>query len=1594
MSEPDITMSVAIIGMAGRFPGADTVNTFWQNLCEKKDVREQFTDEQLKASNLSDEASRFSDFVTKGYRLNDVDQFAASFFDITPRQAKMIDPQQRLFLETTWQALEDAGYVPDEYPGHVGVYAGANFNNYIFNVADHFDLRDIDVYLEAMIANDKDYLTSRVSHKLNLTGPAITVLTSCSSSLAAIATAYQSLLDYQCDMAIAGGVGLNIPQERGYRFYKEGGLSKDAACHAFDADGTGVIHGNGVGVIIMKRLEDAIEDGDNISAVIKAAAINNDGAKKVAYAAPSVDGQSDVIRETLAMADIRPESIRFIEAHGTGTPVGDPIEFTAIKRAYGLTSPHSTHSGNNPRCALGSVKTNIGHLGAASGVAGVIKAALALKHRQLPPLMHFSSPNPELGLENTPFYVNTALEDWSSETWDQPVNAAVSSFGIGGTNVHLILQEMHSADKKPVDDAPHSSTIFPLSAKSKEALQAQADQLLDYLTKNPDTQFNDIAFTLQRGRKAFPHRRFIVSQHRDDLIKKLGAKPTRGQVAEINAQNAISKTAFMFPGVGDQYVGMGADLYREQIPFRDAIDTCANILLPLLELDIRDVLYPSDTGRALAESQLNQPEIGMACLVSLQHALVEQLAAWGIAPDKLIGHSLGEYCAALTAGVFSLEQALSLVVFRGRLIRQCMPGGMLVVSQDSSELQGSLPGSLSLAVVNAPNLCMVSGPLAEINAFEQELKADKTGFHRLPGERAGHSSTLDPILSEFHEFVQSMNLQAPSIPFVSNVTGTFITPEQAVSPDYWVRHLRETVLFHQGLSVIMQDEQAVLFELGAGRGLTTMAKRHPEFGRKRKIIPTMRSADKALNDNDVLNEALGTLWLTGLPIDWGKVRATAVNEGAVGKRTALPTYPFERESYWLERKRHNGHGQHSETPSGSVTLEKRADMASWFYAPSWQQRPKRVEVPSTKARCYLVFNRDQSVLNELKEQHETRGDNVITVDWAETYCRQSSNQFCIRAGEPADYQRLLSEVVEAGSIPDVIVHGWQLSELDRHLPKSTEQLSGSLSQQTGYLSLMYLLSAMSDKQLTGAETRLVVLSRELYKVTGEEEVSPNQATLLGPCKVIPYEFPELNFLHIDIDAKVASASNPIGLIKEIDQSEPQRESRFLSVAYRNGLRWEPVYTPLTPSLPNAGDLAKKSLRQEGTYLVTGASGGIGATAASWLASEVESPNLILVSRTELPSRDIWSQWMKTYEDEPDPSKEMQQIYQRIGQVKTLEQQGAKVHVFAVDVADRDGMVSLKTTIEAKFGAVNGIVHAAGVVGGGLMTLEATAESHLNLNSKVVGTVLLHQLFEGQQLDFMLLCSSMGAIAGSLGQVENTAANIFLDTFAQHHANPCTRQENATRILSVNWDYWLEVGMILDLAERHEKITGSSMDIGILPQEGMTCFNHVLAQSLPQLIVSTADLPLLIKQRSQSVDQAISLFEQADISNEQHHFDRSNLSSDYLAPRNAVEQVLAMLWQQRLGIDAVGVNDDFLELGGDSMLALPLMADMRDALQFDLPIRALFSEQNIARIAALITDNESEPGLSEHIADIYLKVRSLSPDEVKKVLAEEEQASTV
>ncbi|MDP9901727.1 type I polyketide synthase [Variovorax ginsengisoli] len=1499
-------LEIAIVGMAGRFPGADDVDGFWRNIRDGVESVSAFTDDQLRERGIPQRLLDDPDYVKAGVVFEGFDQFDAGFFGYTPREAENLDPQQRVFLECAWASLEHAGCDPARWPGKVGVYAGEGTNVYLirnllpsFGLGAHTGIADL---LGLMSGNSGGSLCTRVAYKLDLRGPAVSVQTACSTSLTAVHTACQALLSHDCDMALAGGVWLNLLQEGGYRYQAGAILSRDGHCRAFDADADGTVIGSGAGVVVLKRLDEALRDGDTIHAVIKGTAANNDGAAKVGFTAPSIDGQAEVIRAAQLIAGVSADTIGYVETHGTGTTLGDPIEIAALTQAFRADTQRRGF------CAVGSVKTNIGHLDAAAGVAGLIKAAMALKHHTLPPSLHFKRPHPQIDFEGSPFYVNAQCRPWPDGP--TPRRAGVSAFGIGGTNVHVVLEE---APAQRYAAQGSAWQVMPLSARNTTALQMAAQQLADHLeAADADASLADVAHTLQTGRRAMLFRGTVVADGLVTAVQALRA-PENAFDHATRVPDVAPEVAFLFPGGGTQHVNMGLALYRDHPVFREEIDRCCAALREVMGMgmDLRPLLYPATGDEAEADEQLGRIEYTQPLLFSVEYAMARLWMSRGVQPALMLGHSLGEYVAACLAGVFSLEDALRIVATRGRLMQSMSPGAMTAIALSESELAPFLATGCDIAAINGDQLCVLAGPMAAIEAAEQKLFARGLMPRRLRVSIASHSAMTESIVAELQQVIASVPRSAPRIPFISNVTGKPITAQQAIDPAYWGQHLRGTVRFADGVAELLRAKGRVLLEVGPGETLAGLARQHPLADSAAVILSSQVHPQKQAHNECQMASAMGQLWCAGVDIDWA-----ACHPGRQARRVPLPTYPFQRQSYWTDMPEPG-----NEAPTSS--MRKGGDA---FHVPVWQRTApaNASSTPAPVEGCTLVFAEESGLTDALIRQLEADapGHAVVRVVLGIGYAETGLRHFSVRPGERRDHEQLLRKVQSDSGPVTRVFHLWSVDEQPLLLsPLPSEQVM-----ERGYFSLLALAQAIDST--SGGRARklsIEVVANQMEDVSGLEPLCPEKAMLFSLCKVIAQEYPHIACRVTDVVLPVPGSVAEAWLARQLAAPRQAPHDETL-VAYRGPHRWVKTYAPLP-----CGSAPQQRLRSRGVYLITGGLGGVGLAVARHLAESWQA-RLVLLGRTPLPER---SQWEALLADEVQP----QALRTKLAQLTELENLGGEVLVVAADVADAASMKAAAAQARARFGMVQGVVHAAGHANSGMIATRTRAAIDEVFAPKLQGTRFLLDALQGEPLDFVLLCSSISSMAGGLGMSDYAAANAYLDALAS------LWQRSATHpVIAVNWDAWRDLGM----AAGRVLPEGIGMDG---PAGARAVERIVNGPAFAQVVISTTDL----NQRLGELDNGmLDLLETGLAAKKKcREHPRPALDTPFVAPEGELESVLAGIWQDMLGIAGVGIDDNLFELGGDSLLAIQILARARKAYEVELHPAAFFKAPTLRDLAFLI-----------------------------------------
>lgn len=1412
--------------MSGRFPRAKNLEAFWDLLKNGQHSITFFTDEELLAAGVDKQLVQHPQYIKANILLEDIEYFDAAFFDYPPVEAEALDPQIRLFHECAWEALEDAGYDPDTYDGLIGVYSGAKSNAYWAALSMLSGKNETLGYFAATQYSNKDSQSTLTSYKLNLRGPSFTLQTACSTSLVAIHLGCQALLNGECDLALAGGANINMPQTSGYLFQEGMLYSSDGHCRTFDAKADGSIFGSGAGVVILKRMEDAIEDRDHIYAVIKGSAINNDGNRKPGFTAPSVDGQKEAIRAALQVAEIEPESLGYVETHGTATTLGDPVEVEGLKQAF--------QTAKKGFCGLGSVKTNIGHLDAAAGVAGFIKTVLSLVHKQIPPTLHLETPSPKIDFIDSPFYINTELREWESEEY--PLRAGVSTFGVGGTNAHIVLEETPVLEPT---SAGRPWQLLCLSAKTRTALDTMTRNLADYLTRQPDLDLADVAYTLQAGRKAFNHRRVLVCRNTEEAIRALAGEKEPAFTGPTAKKEPSVRLAFT--QVAEAGVHTGLSLYQTEDVFRQAVNECLDSLRALTGQDYQAKLYPPGTARAAWTS-----EEKALFSFALAYAAARLLMHWGVKPAGVTGTGAGQWVAACVAGIMPPKEALRCIQLSHR---------------------------------------------------------------------------LDLTLEDVENTVRRIRLQKPQLSFY-DPTGQPVHPDQAAGAAYWMHQLQAASGTAAVVHLPALEKGTIYLTIGAA-----LAAPAPEG----TVVHVSLPADSPEGELKNLLTAAGQLWTYGVLPNWKQFYA-----GEERGRVSLPTYPFERKRYWLNTPlTGDSMVAAAQAMAGIAASPEKKELADWFYLPSWKRSRLNPGQLTGKPQAYqwIIFADEQGLGEALGKALTARGGRVVLVRKSELFTEYSDTEFGINPRYQADYQNLFARMPLAKDQPGRMVHLWSLSH----------QREGTLgadafahAQQVGLFSLLSIIQSLNTQQLPD-DFALKVISRSLHEVSGTEKLLPENAPLLAAVKVIPQEYSGLLCSGIDLAWEPDGDQDAKGVVKQLLEELCAATTETV-VAYRGNHRWVETFEPFRLTEAQA---AQAPLREQGVYLITGGLGSLGLILAEFLAVQARA-KLILTTRTAFPAKAGWADWMQA-------NGENHPLAAKIKRLQALELLGAEVLVVQADAASEADMRQAIQTAQSHFGPLNGVIHSAGIVDGKTFTSlsELTEEDfRQQFHAKAYGLLTLEKVLQDvAALDFCLLMSSMASVLGGLGHAAYTAANLFLDAYVNEH-----NRRSPQRWLCVNWE------TIRTVKEKDAFNTLPQLGVNelfITPEQMLTGFRRLLGWSAEdsvtnRMLFATGELEARMDywirfKAVQSTEKAAA--------GKGAVYDRPELSTEYVAPENALETALSALWQQFFSMKQVGVEDNFFELGGDSLKAIMIIEKMHKEVQAKIPIAEFFKQPSIRGVAA-------------------------------------------
>lgn len=1482
---------IAIIGMSGQFSKSKDLNTFWHNIRNGQELLHFYTDNELREVGYTDEDLANPNFIKVDSQIGNIENFDYAFFGFSYSEAKTLDPQTRLSLQHIYSALEDAAYNPLNYQGKIGLFASAS-DNISWRVHTHLNPdENINPFLARLIS-DKHFLTLIPSYKLNLRGPSFSLESACSSSLVAIHQACRSLLFHDCSISIAAGVRVSSIKDKGY-IYEEGLIySKDGHCRPFDANASGTIDGEGIGVVVLKRLNEAMRDGDHIYAIIKSTFVNNDGNMKVGFTAPSLEGQVECIRTAQKIAGITPQTVTYIEAHGTGTALGDPIEIHALNKVFG------TNNGKKS-CAVGSVKSNIGHLDAAAGIAGLIKVAMALKYREIPPSLNYKSPNPEIDFENGPFYVVTELTPWHDNT-GAPLRAGVSSYGIGGTNAHAVLEECPEYHIASTDPGSHpGSHLLLMSAKTENSLNRYIYDMYKHVENDSNLAEAAVAFTMATGRQHFSFRRSLVFNTREDLLNSL-RKLTTNNNSYTKGMSKKAEVIFMFPGQGNQYPNMTSHLYKTEHSFRQKMDEGFTFLQAITNVNFKSILFPEETNenRNLADTYYTQPLIFL-----VEASLAYTLLDYGISPTLMIGHSLGEYVAACISGVITFEDCLTLVSKRAELMANAEQGVMLSASLSEEAAKGFLDKNISLGAVNGPREVVFSGTFDAINVLQGKLRVLQIPSVKLNTSHAFHSFMQDSILDKFRTEVEKIKLGKPNIPIISNFYGKLISGEEYTLPEYWVAHLRGTVRFSDGIKTILEvNREKIFIEVGAGRSLSNMLRTHVFNSDQVLTVSLLAGPKECKDDESYFMRSIGYLWESGLQIDWLKFY-----EGRPKKRVSLPTYSFDSYKFPVQVN-----------PFENIALPKkqhnRENISNWLYRPQWCQAKSLVS--DNKLRSFknvLIFAKDEDQKNSFGSFFQTEDMTCINVYLADEFNKSSNGDYEICAKKDEHYKLLFDDLALFNFKPSLIFHLWNF---EQQPSKDQFEMDNNYYLSLGYFSLLTIAKNLSN-YLGTEQTAFKLVGNGWFNVVGNEIICPIKSTALGALKVISVEFQNISCQAIEIVDLTEETKNTF-LMELYDTTH------YDEVAIRGKKKYVKKFERIHFEAADRYQPIKKT----GMYLITGYPGAMANILSNFLVDNFQA-DLILLGRSNVENR----------------------------QLETLRRKGSKATYIQTNLFDHELLAKEIGDVERTYGkTIRGVIHAAGVADfGGAILLRNNADDEAVFASKIFGTQTLHYIFSGKQLDFFVHCSSQAATLGPFGEVAYVSSNIFLDAIAES-------ENTSYPVISIQWTVLQKMGMAAK-AIKHldKKLIESRLNHGIDPSVLPSIFMSALVIRQPVIIVSKYDFSeFTLKYKQEMLLNLTQLVKSQNLT-------QRNVSNEYVIASSDSQKKLVEIFENFFSMIAIGIEDDFAQLGIDSLKSMILLRQINEAFKIQISFKTFFENQTIKALSLIIDTLKDFQG-KENITD--------------------------
>jgi len=1474
---------IAVIGMACRFAGANDINEFWKLLAGGTEAITFFSNEELKQAGVPENVIGNNSYVKAAGVITDPEAMDVPLFGYTDNEALIMDPQARLFHECVWSAFEDAGYQPASYTGRVGVFAGASKNNKWEEFAAGYEGTDP---FTASLLSSKDNLASLISYKLNLRGPSINIYTACSTSLAAVHEACSSLKAGNCEMAVCGGVNLALPFIGGSISGEGSVFSNDGHCRPFSADGSGTVAGKGAGVVILKPLKTALADNDNIYAVIKKSAVNNDGYNKAGYTAPGIDGQAELFESIYNTEGIQPESISYIETHGTGTELGDMVEFESLKKTFVSAAPGSI--------ALGSVKSNIGHTDTAAGIASLIKTILMLKNKTIVPTLHYTEANRKIDFSGTPFYIENKVRLWKQAAGKR--RAGVSSFGIGGTNAHVVLEEYSETNERARKN--NSLQIIPVSAFSDSAFSENIKALKNYVSEHDSIDINDIAFTLQNGRKAFQYRNAFVCSDIKDLLTAL----------ENNSYNKVlsgTKIGFMFPGQGTQYINMGRDLYESQPEFRKWFDICDELFRKFdPAINIHSVIYPQNDRES---KTFIQETVSAHCsLFVFEFSLAKMLISFGIVPSFVTGHSLGEYTASCLAGILSPEDAVRLVIARGKLSGKVKGRMLSAVSNKETitelvNIFNSHGNEVTIAAINSDIHFIISGTEDSINNLHSFLESESIESRILHIDFPSHSPLMSGAVNELDIVLDSITHNEAEIPVLRNLDCRFTDKGEILPKSYWKEHLLNPVRFSEGISGLASDSNPLLLiEAGPGSVLSTFIKNISAAENKFTAVNVIPHPKEETEFNRYFYEKIAVLWCLGVPLNWNNII-----ENKPGRRTSLPTYRFDKIIYSTDR-----------------LLRKETDIrpAGWYYIKQWKQSPAP-EVTIKPNDKLLIFAGNDELTSLIKAKYAD--NNVKIVNTGDCFSQMADKPYCINPAAEEDYFTLFEQLVKEGFVPDKVLHtiasGTNKSELNY------EELINR--QSVSFMSLIYIAKAASANSIENLS--IAVVTGSLSDITGTEEINTTDSPLLSAVKVIPQEYAGFKTICIELDYDIRHNNLNYyadAVYRELNY-ELSDETGSQHIAYRNKKRW-------SPWLENKGMSVsigtKPVFKKNGVYIVTGGAGNVGSVISSYL-SEKYQPVLIITGRTKLP-------------ESPEPKDVIPGSSQDkiISRLKIFENAGAAVHYISADVSEINEMEKAFKYALDNYGHIDGIIHNAAATDDSSISVPL---NRLTINSlerqfsvKVKGLLNIAELSKKYNPGTVIVSSSVSSLLGGIGFAAYSAANTVVESFVTHK-----NKEGNIRWFALVWDGWFFEDYLSSMYEGPRNTAITSEDgIKILSE---TDYDF----GFDSVIISKRNLNSEIKKWLGNLYKDTHTEKETN----KRYKDRPFLLTAYKKPADKIQQAVCEIWEEFFGISGIGINDHFFELGGDSLKATSVISVIHKKLGVKIPLAEFLKTPTIKNISVLV-----------------------------------------